>query len=285
MCIALAVIGSAIVGAAATAQSNYQDAQMQKQANDTSVNLSNTAYQRATQDMEKAGLNPMLAYSQGGASTPGQGAATAQPLITPSSAMSVASTIADTKQTLQNTENAKHQQLNIDADTRGKTAAAIQQEKETAEQFPETLRGLKIKNNLSNLSTAGALNEALKEQYKIGMPVEWTNSGIQTKDPTGPIGGTPYTTQAAAETTEKLANSRLASAEATAAEYKLNKSRSESNAWGDPIMQKYGGYPGAENIVGGTAATAKAAKEAAGAIKRNRSHLNDETGNPAFGGT
>lgn len=32
--------------------------------------MSNTSYQRATQDMLKAGLNPLLAYTQGGASTP-----------------------------------------------------------------------------------------------------------------------------------------------------------------------------------------------------------------------
>lgn len=37
---------------------------------DFQANLSNTAYQRAFEDMRAVGLNPYLAYSQGGSSSP-----------------------------------------------------------------------------------------------------------------------------------------------------------------------------------------------------------------------
>lgn len=60
---AAATFGSSLLGNVASAWQAERNRDFQR-------DMSNTSYRRAVADMRAAGLNPVLAYSQGGASTP-----------------------------------------------------------------------------------------------------------------------------------------------------------------------------------------------------------------------
>jgi len=70
--------GGAISNANSVRETNAANQEFAREQMRFQERMSGSAYQRAMEDMKKAGLNPMLAFSQGGASTPSGAASTSQ---------------------------------------------------------------------------------------------------------------------------------------------------------------------------------------------------------------
>jgi hypothetical protein len=76
-------LGGAALNYYGAKQANKANREMAREQMGFQERMSNTAYQRAMADMQAAGLNPMLAFQQGGASTPGGSTATMQNEMAP----------------------------------------------------------------------------------------------------------------------------------------------------------------------------------------------------------
>lgn len=102
------LLGGAM-GAAGAIGSAAMAAREAKKNRDFQKMMSNTSYQRGMKDMRKAGLNPILAYQKGGASTPA-GSAALVPNIGATAAQGVTAGISTSK--------AQAEIANIKANTR-----------------------------------------------------------------------------------------------------------------------------------------------------------------------
>lgn len=135
-----------LLGGVAGAAGSYLGTTSANQANiaqtdkqmDFQERMSNTSYQRAIEDMKAAGLSPMLAYSQGGASTPQGGAAKVDSALgnAVNSATAATQTGVNYMTGVQNIQNMMAQEQNIDASTANIQAQTVN-EVLRSKQIPE----------------------------------------------------------------------------------------------------------------------------------------------------
>lgn len=144
--------------------------------------MSNTAYQRATKDMQAAGINPMLAFSQGGASSGSGAQATMQNPFegVANSLQGAVSSVMQLQDLKNKTEMTASQVKNLDAETEKAKAGTENTQAQTEKTKQETVapqevnprfkKGLQMIDNVMNKvlhwgdSSAKKTKETLTQQ-------------------------------------------------------------------------------------------------------------------------
>lgn len=161
-----AAIGGAVLSNMGASDRNDAQIASSREQMEFQKYMSNTAYRRAVRDMQKAGLNPMLAYSQGGASTPAGSQANIEDAITPA--------INTGKDIYRSTTEAavrKEQVGNIAADTGLKTAETEKAQTEAALNLARVeTEKQNVVHSAADVELKGAQKEQIVESIKKVAP-------------------------------------------------------------------------------------------------------------------
>lgn len=221
-----------VLGYLGAKDTNQANVEMSRENRDWMANMSNTSYQRAVTDMKLAGLNPMLAYSQGGANTPTSAAPVMQNKL--GAAVSSAQQGSQTQAAIQQIEQSRAQTELIRAEADKVRSETLEQTLNSAYKTAQ-LRSLAAGADLTDTQRVtelakqpGTQAESWRSVYALA--AEQPNSAHHYR--TGPNNGEGITIQPRdAKGSVYQANADRARAQAQSAQYQLSEDKARSEFW------------------------------------------------------